>query len=77
MHRITPVKDSIISLMSDGKPRTLTDVCLRLKRNGRSLRNATSITLKNMTAEEILTCDFDHGIAIWQINKSSSAHGTS
>lgn len=77
MHRITPVKDRIISLMSDGKPRTLTDVCLRLKRNGRSLRNATSITLKNMTAEGILKCDFAHDIAIWEINQPSSAHGTS
>lgn len=72
IYQPTPIRDLVFNLMSDGRPRTLDDVCIKLKRNSRSLRASTKVVLKSMTKDGTLSYKFWHQIGVWELQSESS-----
>jgi len=62
------LKSLILDVMKDTRPRTTTDICVRLKRTSTSLRSSTGEALNMMAAQGILIRDDSLNIPIWQLS---------
>jgi len=66
--RPSHLKSRILDVMKDTRPRTTTDICMRLERTSSSLRSSTGEALNMMAEQGILVRDDSLNIPIWQLS---------